>query len=288
MINRVILGLSVALAGCVHKPPPQPVGPPKFTVGDGYQSQGEWRYPHVFPNYDATGLATVMADNQPPITADNEPYDPDALAAASPVLQLPAIVTVTNLVNGYSMEVRVNDRGPDDPGRVLAVTPKVASLLGFPQSGPVEVEVKLNEQKTDALDASLGQGPQFTAAPEAGITAQSLGPPGSSSAGSAQNLTPQVSVTNAADPGQLSGHITVGQANPGPLYVQIPGFGRAKDAHVIMDQLIGMPAFTTPVFSGDRTLYAVRVGPYQTVADADAALQQVLQHGVNDPEIIVH
>ena len=65
------------------------------------------------------------------ITVDNETYDPNALAAASPVLPLPSIVTITNLVNGRSMDVRVNDRGPAIPGRVIAVTPRVASLLGF-------------------------------------------------------------------------------------------------------------------------------------------------------------
>ncbi|MDR3520106.1 MAG: RlpA-like double-psi beta-barrel domain-containing protein [Acidocella sp.] len=286
-LNRIMVGLFVVLSGCVHRPPPPSPEPPKFVVGDGYQSQGEWLYPRAFANYDVTGLATVITDHTAPYTANNETYDPDALAAASPVLQLPAIVTVTNLENGESMDVRVNERGPDDPGRVLAVTPKVASLLGFPASGPVEVEVVLNSQQTDALDATLGQGPKMSAAPEAGITAQSLGPPGAAGSGVTQNLTPQDTASSAADPGQLSGRVTVTTPEPGPLFVQIPGFGRAYDAHRVMNQLGGLPARTVPVFGGDRTLYAIRIGPYENVSDADAALQQVLQDGVAGPEIIV-
>ncbi|MDE8348042.1 MAG: RlpA-like double-psi beta-barrel domain-containing protein [Acidocella sp.] len=286
-LNRVLLGLIVALSGCVHRQPPLPPEPPKFVVGDGYQSQGEWLYPRAFANYDVTGLATVITDHTSPTTANNEIYDPDALAADSPVLQLPAIVTVTNLQNGESMDVRVNERGPDDPGRVLAVTPKVASLLGFPSSGPVEVEVVLNSQQTAALDATLGEGPHMTAAPMAGITAQSLGPPGAASGGVTQNLTPQDQAVAATDPGQLSGRVSAGNPEPGPLFVQIPGFGRAYDAHRVMNQLGGLPARTVPVFGGDRTLYAVRIGPYENVSDADAARQQVLQDGVAGPEIIV-
>jgi rare lipoprotein A len=184
------------------------------------------------------------------------------------------------------MDVRVNDRETDNPGRVIAVTPKVASLLGFPEDGVVEVEVALKVQQSAALDAALGQGPKLTAAPVAGITAQSLGPPGSSG-GAMQDLTPQSSVAASGDPGALAGTVTAVQPSPGPLYVQIPGFGRPSDAEAAMEPLYGMNAVIVPAFGGDRTLYNVRIGPYHTVADADAALQTLLQRGVSDPEIIV-
>ena len=131
MINRFILGLCASLAGCMHSSPPPPPapGPVAFTIGNPYQAGGEWRYPRNFNNYDVTGLGTIIPDGGPPYTADHELYDPTGLMAQSPVLQLPAIVTVTNLVNGYSVDVRVNDRGPDSPGRVLAVTPHVARIF---------------------------------------------------------------------------------------------------------------------------------------------------------------
>lgn len=288
MINRVILGICVALGGCVHQRLAVPQGPPKFTVGDGYQVNGAWRYPQAFSNYDATGLATVIGDDQATITADNEAYDPTALAAASPLLQLPSIVRVTNLVNGYSTDVRVNDRGPADPGRVLAVTPKVARLLGFPAGGLVEVEVTLNSQRTAALDATLGQGPQMTAAPVAGITAQSLAAPGTSSAGAIQNLTPQADNGPVADPGVLSGRVTVTAPAPGPLFVEVPGFGRERDAaRIINESLNGFAAMVVPVFGGDRTFYAIRLGPFHDVASADAALARVIKREVAGAEIIV-
>jgi len=288
MLRAAVLAIAFGLAGCMGEaPPPAPPGPPTFTVGPAYQSQGEWRYPHNFSNYDETGLSTLIDPNHGPYTADNETYDQNAIAAASPVLQLPCIVTITNLENGYAMDVRVNDRGPDDPGRLIAVTPKVASLLGLPQDGVTEVEVTLKPEQSAALDATLGQGPKLTAAPVAGITAQSLGPPGQNGGGAVQNLTPQDASLAGPDPGALSGQVTVTGPTPGPLFVQIPGFGRPRDADDTLAELGGLSAFVVPIFGADRTLYAIRLGPYQNVADADAALAAVIARGVAGPEIIV-
>lgn len=283
-----LVGAIMGLVSCTGNNQPVVQTPAKFTVGYPYQTGGEWRYPQVFNNYDATGLATVSDSQDGQLTLDGETYDSNALGAASPVLQLPCIVTITDLVNGNTMDVRVNDRGPNNPGRVIAVTPKVASLLGFPPGGIVEVEVVLNAQETAALDASLGQGPKLTAAPEAGIEVQSLAPPGSSqAAGVAQNLTP--ADNSAPDPAgvTLSGTVTTVPPSPGPLFVQIPGFGRPRDADATLDALAGLPTTVVPTSGGSRVLYAIRIGPYDDVASADAALQECLQRGVTDPEIIV-
>jgi rare lipoprotein A len=287
MMNRAILGLFVALSGCMNRTPtPPPPGPVTFTIGNPYQIGGEWQYPNEFSSYDMTGLSTVIGDNAPPYTADNEAYDPNALAAASPVLQLPAIVTVTNLVNGRSVEVRVNDRGPAMPGRVIAVTPRVARLLDYPVGGVVEVEVKLNGPATAALDGALGAGPKLTAAPVAGITAQSLAP-GGGAAGAVRNLSPVESDQNLGGDVKLSGAVIAVAPAPGPLFVQVPGYGSERDAFRAAQRLYGMPTRVVPVYGPDRTLFAVNVGPYHSVEDADAALQQVLNRGAADPQIIV-
>ncbi|HTJ90892.1 MAG TPA: RlpA-like double-psi beta-barrel domain-containing protein [Acidocella sp.] len=288
MMNRAILGLFMGLAGCMNRPSEPPPGPVTYTIGNPYQTDGEWQYPQDFTSYDVTGLSTVIGDNAPAYTTDNEAYDPNALAAASPVLQLPAIVTVTNLVNGRSVQVRVNDRGPDIPGRVIAVTPRVARLLDYPVGGVVEVRVTLDGQATAAVDGALGAGPKLTAAPEAGVTAQSLAPPGGGAAGTVQNLSPvPTAQTLGGSASQLSGTVTTVAPAPGPLFVQVPGYGRIEDAYREAERLYGMPTRVVPVNGGARTLFAVDVGPYRSVAAADAALQALLQRGVSDPQIVV-
>jgi rare lipoprotein A len=285
MMNRYAAGLFAILASCTAQKPPAP-GPVAYTVGNPYQLGNEWIYPQEFTSYDLTGLATVIGDGAPAYTADNEAYDANALAAASPVLQLPCIVTVTNLVTGYSVDVRVNDRGPAVAGRILAVTPHVAQLLGFPDGGTVEVEVKLNVQESAALQGGLGAGPKLTAAPVAGITAQALGAPGSTATASTQTLGPGAGDTSSQDV-QLSGQVTQGQANPGPLYVRVPGYGSEDDAYREMIRLPNLPARVVPTPGPDRMLWAVIAGPYSSVDDADQALQTALTDGAADPEIII-
>ncbi len=287
MTNRLIFVLCAAVAGCTPIRPPAP-GPVTYTVGKPYQLGGEWRYPREFSSYDVTGLGVIIPHGGNAYTTDNELYDSDGLMAASPVLPLPSIVTVTNLVNGYSVKVRVNGRGPAVPGRVIAVTPHVARLLRFPSGGVVEVEVKLDRRASAALQGSLGVGPKLAAAPVPGITAQTLPPPGSGRGGGAsQQLinTNNPSAQHALP--QLNGQITITQPAPGPLWVQVAGFGSVYDAARIRARLYGLSAKVVPVFSGGRTLWAVNAGPYHSVEAADHALQQILQAGVPDPEIIV-
>ena len=292
MINRFILALTAVLASCAKPPPPPSPGPVTFTIGQPYQAGGEWQYPHDYNSYDATGLSTVIDPAQAaPYTADNEHFDPNALAAASPVLQLPCVVTVTNLVNGNSVDVRVNDRGPNIPGRIIAVTPRVAQLLNYPGGGVVEVEVKLNQALSMQLASAFGDGPKLTAAPVANITAQSLAPPGGAGAGagagSTQQLGPAAAQAASSQDVTLSGIVTPGQPAPGPLYVQIPGFGSENDAFTAMEKVPTMPARVVQVPGDDRPYWAVNIGPYHSVQDADQALQQVLQAGIVDPEIIL-
>lgn len=284
MMNRLILGLLALLASCVHTAPPTKTV--TYTVGQPYQVGGEWIYPQEFNAYDATGVAvTATSGSADPYTADNESFDPNALAAASPVLPLPSIVTVTDLVTGRSVDVRVNDRGPAMPGRVIAVTPRVAQLLGFPGSGRVEVEVTLNTIESGTLSTGLGAGPKLTAAPVTGITAQALGTPGSA-AGSAQAIGP-ASTTDSTGGVTLSGTVTQNPANPGPLFVRIPGFGTQDDAYTQMTRIPGLNTRVAPMPGTGRELWAVLVGPYYSVAEADKALQTLLSDGVTDPEIIV-
>jgi rare lipoprotein A len=287
MINRFILGLFAILASCTFRGPPP--GPVTFTVGNPYQVGGEWLYPRAFSSYDVTGLATVYGHGAPGFTTDNEPYSANALAAASPVLQLPCIVTITNLVNGRTLDVRVNDRGPANPGRILEVTPRVAELLGFPSGGIVEVEVKLDNGRSATLAGNLGAGPKVTAAPVAGITAQTLAPPGAGGAGVAQSIGPAANANQGLGSADVTLAGVVGSVapSPGPLWVQVPGFGTEADAYRTMARIYGMPARVVPVFGDNRTLWAVNIGPYHSVEDADSALSQVLGLGIADPQIIV-
>jgi rare lipoprotein A len=75
-------------------------------------------------------------------TASGEPYDMYAMSAAHPTLPIPSYVRVTNLANGRSVVVRVNDRGPFHSGRIIDLSYAAAYKLGFIQAGSAKVEVE--------------------------------------------------------------------------------------------------------------------------------------------------
>jgi len=293
--SLITAALTVAgLAGCAHKPPrpgPAPTGA-HYTIGYPYRAGGEWHYPRAFGVYDETGLAQIIPPGHEAATTDGEAFHQSSLMAQSPVLPLPSLVTLTNLVNGRSITVRVNDRGPATPGRIIAVTRTVAQRLGFPVDGVVEVRVKLLEGRSSALQSALGAGPHLTTAPVANVEASALPPPpgAAGSAGLTRPINAPVTNTASATPtsAPLSGTVHQGTPDPGPLYVEIGGFGSGSDAQSTLYRLAGMPGRVLPQSGEGRTLYAVKLGPYRSVASADAALHQVLARGIPDPEIIVH
>jgi rare lipoprotein A len=85
------------------------------------------------------GIASFYTEDEQ--TASGEKYDPNKLTAAHPTLPFGTRVRVTNLVNGHSVVVRVNDRGPFIPGRVVDVSYSAAETLGIVERGIVKVKL---------------------------------------------------------------------------------------------------------------------------------------------------
>jgi len=75
-------------------------------------------------------------------TASGEPYDMYAMTAAHPTLPIPSYARVSNLANGRSVVVRVNDRGPFHAARIIDLSYAAAYKLGFVQAGSARVEVE--------------------------------------------------------------------------------------------------------------------------------------------------
>ena len=76
-------------------------------------------------------------------TSLGEKVVPFAISGAHKTLPLPCRVKVTNLENGKSLKMRLNDRGPFIPGRIIDVTPRAAAKLGFKDQGLAQVRVEV-------------------------------------------------------------------------------------------------------------------------------------------------
>ncbi len=121
----------------------RPKGGGHFKLGKPYQINGKWYYPQLQPDYDKVGLASWYGhDFDGKRTANGEIYDMRALTAAHKTLPLPSYAYVTNLQNNRTVLVRINDRGPFKPGRIIDLSERVSRELGFKHHGLAKVRVR--------------------------------------------------------------------------------------------------------------------------------------------------
>ncbi len=186
-------------------------------------------------------------------TSTREPYDMYAMTAAHKTLPLPCYVRVTNLANGRSVVVRVNDRGPFIGNRIIDLSYTAALKLGMVRDGTAFVEVR-------ALDPEAPR-----------VAAESLA----------------VSVSTPA-PGRANG-----PAAPAPataFYVQAGAFATRANAERLVERLraAGLAsAYISPAARADRTLYRVRLGPVGSVEEFDRTVGELSTLGVRDARLAV-
>lgn len=112
-------------------------------VGKPYQVAGKWYHPKEDPKYSKTGAASWYGDAfHGRLTANGEVYDTEHLTAAHPTMPLPSYARVTNVANGSSVVVRVNDRGPYHGNRIIDLSKRAADMLGYRTAGTANVKVE--------------------------------------------------------------------------------------------------------------------------------------------------
>ncbi|WP_374763866.1 septal ring lytic transglycosylase RlpA family protein [Yunchengibacter salinarum] len=113
-------------------------------IGKPYKVAGRWYTPKEDPGYDRVGYASWYGRKfHGKRTANGEIYDMNQLTAAHKTLPLPSFVKVTNLENGRSLILRVNDRGPFVGDRIIDISRRGAQLLGFEKQGVTKVRVQI-------------------------------------------------------------------------------------------------------------------------------------------------
>ncbi|WP_439594904.1 septal ring lytic transglycosylase RlpA family protein [Falsiroseomonas sp.] len=296
---------AAVLAGCAPRPP-APTAQPRYMIGEPYQMGGLWSYPREDFALEQTGLATVATDSRAGRrTSNGEIHDPAALTAAHRTLQLPAVLAVTNLETGLRIEVRVNDRGPQNPGRVVALSRRAAELIGIRPGGAAQVRVEVVGEASRALAGGLpsteAQTLEIAAAPLGAVGREELAPPPGATqatrlrqarqfpgAGAAGGAT--AASTGPAPPLRLPERVSRVPARPGLLWVELATFSRRDMADRQAARLSGLSARVDVLGGrgrGAQPSYRVRLGPFNAVAEADRALEGTLRAGVSEARILV-
>jgi rare lipoprotein A len=300
----LVVGMAVFAAACAGPRSGLPVARVPspggvYKVGQPYQIDGTWYYPREQPDYDETGIASWYGT---PFygqrTANGEVYDANALTAAHRTLPMPVNVRVTNLENGRSLVLRVNDRGPFARGRIIDVSARAAQLLGFYQTGTAKVRVTFVSRAelpggTIPDDTSPAVARALPAAPTAKVQMAALEPvdgtavlppPPASVAPAAESPPPPVPVDV-----QPTGQVTeVAVPAVTYIYVQAGAFSVYDNARRLRDRLASAGNLViSSIDRNGRRFYRVRVGPFDDVNAADAVLAKLLDLGNNDAKIVV-
>lgn len=294
---------AVKQVGAPDAAPPRGGRPVK--IGNPYQVAGIWYHPKDDPDYDETGLASWYGD---PFhgrqTASGEVYDMNALTAAHKTLPLPSTVRVTNLENGRTLLLTVNDRGPFVNGRIIDISRRGSQLLGFHASGIAKVRVQVvpdgRPRPADTQVAMVAPRPQTSeeerravvAAPRGQVETRALAPPpGVSEAPAPPRLAP---MAPAAPPSQpvpptlAPGVVAVVPVKPTSVFVQAGAFSVKENADRLRGRLTKFGhAHVVHVLVEGRPFYRVRVGPLNTVDLADRTLERVIAEGNQDARIVV-
>jgi rare lipoprotein A len=195
-------------------------------------------------------------------TSTGEPYDMYGMTAAHKTLPLPAYVRVTNLQNGRSVVVRVNDRGPFVGNRIIDLSYTAAAKLDMLRNGTAMVDVRTIDPST----------------PPPVITASTPALPGA--------VAPGVAAPSVAAPATPSAASTAG-ASP-VLFVQAGAFSDPANAQRLAEKLRGGSygkVFVRDDEIAGRRMYRVRIGPVPDVAEFDRVVAALEQAGISDAHL---
>lgn len=276
-----------------------PKGGGVYKVGRPYRVGGRWYHPHEDPDYDRVGTAswygTAFHGRR---TANGEVYDMYALTAGHPTLPLPSYAYVTNMQNGRTVLVRINDRGPYAKDRLIDLSYQTARTLGFHQHGLARVRVRyagrapLNGDdgaERRFLAAQAWSGTKYAASAPPPMTTASIrtASTGSSYAAPQQEAAPSWSVAKyrqeTREGRQLDAPASALGARPAETYLRVGPFGSQAEAERLRFMLAGAdPSVVEPSQNGGEAAYRLRLGPYDD-ASAAAAMARIAAAGF-DPD----
>jgi len=290
-----------------------------YKIGAPYKIDGVTYTPQEEFNHVETGVASWYGPGfHGKSTANGEPYDQSARTAAHRTLQMPSIVRVTNLDNGLSTVVRVNDRGPFARSRVIDLSRTAAQELDIVRNGTAHVRIdQLQAESLAVKDVAIGGG--GPAEQQAAVAQVASGryapqpapvqvatyappppPPAPVQPAPAQPVWPTnphsapaevVPIAAAAGNGATVASLATGtMLQPaGGFYVQTGAFSTPENAERQRDAVrsYGLSEISQGS-AGGRDVYRVRLGPYTTSDAAGIVADRLKRSGYGDARVVAN
>ena len=271
---------------------------PVYKIGNPYQVGGVWYYPERDLAYDETGIGSWYGDEfAGRLTANGEIFDPDMVTAAHKTLPMPSVVRVTNLDNGKSLVVRINDRGPFVAGRIIDLSREAARLIGYRDQGIARVRVQVLAEQTLRLEklAKNGNFVEITGDVSAMPTVAAVEQPEVSmtaTSSSGKTVDSDVENDNVSALELLArsrgGEVITVAPIETQIWVQVGAFYAEANASNVLAKVEDVGAGqVSPVDVSGQTLHRVRIGPLNSVEAADRALDGVIGLGFSGARIVV-
>ena len=271
----------------------QATAKPHYKIGEPYEINGNWYYPERDLRYDKTGIASWYGEEWAgKLTANGEIFDPELVSAAHKTLPMPSVVRVTNLENGKSLVVRLNDRGPYIAGRIIDLSREAAKRLGFVKKGIAKVRVQILAEQSLALerDAKNNKFPLLISndvmppiksdnVPEVSLDATTTRKIESLPA----NRTSAIELLSQSRIGEII-QIPVTETK---IWVQIGAFYNKESALLVIKNYKKINGSVSENLHDGKLIYRARLGPIETVNDADTILADVLAFGYEGAHIVV-
>lgn len=283
----------VPVAEPVFQPEPTPVPQPdnnidisktafgamgNYKIGNPYLIDGVSYYPHEDYTYSEIGMASWYGpDFHGGTTSNGEIFDETKLTAAHRTLPMPSLVRVTNLENGISANIKVNDRGPYARDRILDLSSAAADVLGIKQKGTARVKVEILPEESKVLK-DLAIASQNTDIYPANVEYPTTQPQ--------QEPTPAPTIIEM-EPVEPQTTMPSSAVN-GDYFVQVAAYYTYDKAEAMKDKLSHLG--TVKIFkavSNGNTLYKVRLGEFKTKEEAERVQRLVINAGISDARIIL-
>ena len=305
--TQFVVSSAKRIAGTTEMPKKKDPTPGRYKIGDPYKIKDVWYYPKIDFGYMETGIASWYGPQfHGKLTANGEIFDMNEISAAHRTLPLPSVVRVTNMDNGRSLKVRINDRGPFARGRIIDMSRRGAQLLGFQRAGTAAVRVEILERESRQIAAAYGQflkpirsgKPPPTAVPRVVVTSQTLKPPPGTNAAppptknhkvNAVETAPERDIRQPAKLSLLDASVKLVTVSEKPqIFVQVGAYSQYDNANKMRARLslIGS-AKIYQVRTVEQPFFRVRLGPLTDVAKADSILETVFDTGIKDARIVV-